>query len=405
MTVPHSMPLAADPTRDDRKTAAVAGETERCPALRRRSDGTVEIGSFAAARQVLRSGATRQAGFRAEDMMRFSTAGIVPILYQEGEAHHRQRAATARFFAPKVVTTRYRELTESLADRLITEFRAKRSGNLDDLSLELAVTVAAEIVGLTESDPRALARRVDRFFAEGETGGLRGAIHEVKTRVWLLSFYLRDVRPAIRARRKAPREDVISHLVGQGYADHQILTECITYAAAGMATTREFIVVAAWHLFDRPELRDRFLAAEESGKIAILEEILRLEPVVGTLFRRTREDLPLTVEGAAETIPAGTKVALNIRSTNTDSAVVGACPFSLDPDRQFSGSKAGGEALAFGDGAHRCPGAPLAMLESAIFLDRLMRVPGLKLERSPAIGWGPTVAGYELRGARLTAEG
>ena len=83
--------------------------------------------------------------------------------------------------------------------------------------------------------------------------------------------------------------------------------------------------------------------------------------------------------------------------------MVGECPFALNPDRAFASGKAGGEALSFGDGAHRCPGAPLAMLESAIFLDRLLRVPGLRLERPPTIGWGPTVAGYELRGARLIA--
>lgn len=397
MTVPGT-PLA-----DDRKTAAVAGELHRCPALNRRADGTVEIGSFAVARQLLRSNATRQAGFRAEDMMRFSTAGIVPILYQEGEPHHRQRAATARFFAPKVVNTRYRELTITLAERLIAQFRAQGSADLDALSLELAVTVAAEIVGLTQSDPRAMARRVDRFFTDSHKSPLQAAIHEIKTRAWLLSFYLRDVRPAIRARNKAPREDVISHLIAQGYADHQILTECITYAAAGMATTREFIVIAAWHLLDRPDLRDRFLAAPEDGQIAILEEILRLEPVVGTLYRRMQQDLEVTVDGTPTTIPAGAKVALNIRSANTDDAVVGECPFALNPDRAFASGKAGGEALSFGDGAHRCPGAPLAMLESAIFLDRLLRVPGLRLERPPTIGWGPTVAGYELRGARLIA--
>lgn len=398
MTMPESAPV------DDRKTAAVAGELQRCPALSHRPDGTVEIGSFSVARQLLRSNATRQAGFRAEDMMRFSTAGIVPILYQEGEPHHRQRAATARFFAPKVVTTRYRELTTTLAERLIGEFRARGTADLDAMSLELAVTVAAEIVGLTQSDPRAMARRVDRFFTDSQKNPLQAAIHEIRTRIWLLSFYLRDVRPAIRTRRKTPREDVISHLIAQGYADHQILTECITYAAAGMATTREFIVVAAWHLLDRPDLRERFLAAPEPGQIAILEEILRLEPVVGTLYRRMQQDLSLTVDGTPTTLRAGTKVAVNIRSTNTDGAVVGECPFSINPDRDFGSAKTGGEALSFGDGAHRCPGAPLAMLESAIFLDRLLRVPDIRLQRAPSLGWGPTVAGYELRGATLTID-
>lgn len=57
----------------------------------------------------------------------------------------------------------------------------------------------------------------------------------------MMAFFLLDVRPAIAARRREPREDLISHLISRGYSDMNILTECITYGAAGMVTTREFI--------------------------------------------------------------------------------------------------------------------------------------------------------------------
>ena len=77
MTMPESAPV------DDRKTAAVAGELQRCPALSHRPDGTVEIGSFSVARQLLRSNATRQAGFRAEDMMRFLEEAVAEMKDEE----------------------------------------------------------------------------------------------------------------------------------------------------------------------------------------------------------------------------------------------------------------------------------------------------------------------------------
>ena len=48
---------------------------------------------------------------------------------------------------------------------------------------------------------------------------------------------------------------MISQLLQQGFDDLEILTEALTYAAAGMATTREFVTVAAWHLLDEPDLR------------------------------------------------------------------------------------------------------------------------------------------------------
>lgn len=60
--------------------------------------------------------------------------------------------------------------------------------------------------------------------------------------------------------------------------------ECITYAGAGMATTREFITMVAWHLFEREDLRARFLGESEEGQLAMLEEILRIEPVATYLI-------------------------------------------------------------------------------------------------------------------------
>ena len=102
----------------------------------------------------------------------------------------------------------------------------------------------------------------------------------------MLWFFFCDVMPAIRSRRMVQRQDIISHLIDQGYSNWEILIECITYGAAGVATTRELIVVAAWHLFDRLDLRMRFLNGDEIDRIAILEEVIRLEPVVGLLYRR-----------------------------------------------------------------------------------------------------------------------
>ena len=386
---------------DDRKTAQVAGDKPG-PAIRRGEDGTVHIRSFALARQILRGGGTRQAGFKAEEVTILRDGKVVPVLYQGGAVHQKQRAATARFFTPKAVNTRYRDLMVTQSDALIARLVQSGRADLDKLSMELAVAVAAEIIGLTESNLADMSNRLDRFFATPQSRGkVMQFITMLLNRWYLLQFYRADVRPAIRARKASPREDVISHLLSQNYLDHQILTECITYGAAGMVTTREFIVVAAWHLIDRPELRDRFLAADEDMKIRMLEEILRLEPVVGIIYRRTQANLCLDNAGREEKIAARTLVAINVRGVNTDPAMTGECPYRLEPDREIRDGKGGGALMSFGDGAHRCPGATVALQESAIFLDRLLRIPGLRLERAPDIAWSPVVAGYELRGATI----
>jgi hypothetical protein len=171
------------------------------------------------ARELLRSGGTRQAGFRAELLERFTGRAHAPVLFQDGEAHQKQRSATARFFAPKVVATRYRDLMENLSDQLVDRFLDAGRAELDAMSLEMAVAVAAEIIGLTESDRSGMAHRLNRFFATNGSRSNRFSafMSFVAGQCRMLSFYVSDVRPAIRARRRSRRDDLISHLVEQGY--------------------------------------------------------------------------------------------------------------------------------------------------------------------------------------------
>lgn len=364
-----------EPKDDDiRKSACAAAAAPGRPGAR-------AVTSFAEARGILRSGSVKQAGFNAELLDRFARTMRPPILFLEGEAHRRQRGATARFFAPKVVTTTYRRLMDDATAALVAQFQHAGHATLDDLSLALSVAVAAAIIGLTDSDQRGMARRLDAFFAGTSRPGTnvwRTTIDFVRGQLRLLRFFRADVRPAIRARRKTRREDVISHLLDEGYRDAEILTECVTYGAAGMATTREFITMAAWHLFDDAALRARFVASDDAARLTILEEILRLEPVVGTLFRTQKS------EQAAN---ANALLAIDIRAAN-------GCPHQIADTAQKS--------LSFGDGPHRCPGAQVALQESAIFLARLFAVPGLAMTQAPSISWNAVTTGYELRGMRIT---
>lgn len=372
------------PYRDARKSARAVGKGSVA--------GAAPVTGYAAVREALRRNGSRQAGFKAELVDRPGNPTRPPILFLTGEAHRRQRAATARFFAPKVVDERHRPIMEASAERLIAELERSGAARLDAMALDMAVTVAAQIVGLTNSDKPGMIRRLDAFFSVGlatRNDPLSRLLTVLLGQWRMLQFHIRDVRPAIRARREEPREDVISHLIGDGYRDRDILVECFTYGAAGMVTTREFITMAGWHLLENAALRADFLAGGRDRRLAILEEILRLEPVVGFLYRKP--------EGA------DTPVALDIRSANTDPQAMGACPFELKPERQRA-ERVGGAGMAFGDGEHRCPGAGVALAEAEIFLDRLLRVPGLRLARAPDIAWNPLVTGYELRGCELTVE-
>lgn len=307
--------------KDERKSAALA--TMRTKA----EPGSHLVDSFDVGREILRSPAMKQAGLGADQVV-IDDPTQAPVFFLDGEDHRRKRAAIARFFNPKAIAARYRTVMEDVSDRLLDELRAKGRLQLDQAAWSLAVCVAGEVVGLTNSDKDGMARRIEGILS-GTTlhamGPIKRLFMSVVVRARGMHFFWRDVRPAIRARRAERQEDIISHLLDEGYSEPAIMIECMTYSAAGMATTREFIVMVAWHLFEKEELRNRYLEGSEEEQFAILEEILRLEPVATLLYRRSEQEIPDTLTGKVE---ADKTYAINLRSVNTDADAVGPCPYS-----------------------------------------------------------------------------
>lgn len=366
------------------------------------------IRSYAAASELFGSEAgLRQAGFGALTFIKPASEAVgpevssralrPPVLYLDGPAHRDRRRAAARFFTPKAVET-YRATVEDLTRDLLKPLAAGRPADVSRLSLLLSVAVVAKVTGLTSSPLPGMSRRIAATFTANlsdEGRGLAVLAHRLATGAAIWAFYVVDVLPAIRARRRCPADDLISHLLEVGFRPLEILTECIIYCAAGMATTREFVTLSAWHLLDSPALLARFRAAQQDGRMAVLQETLRLEPVIGHLYRRVTAPTTLLVDGTPTVLPPGSIV--DLRAINIDTALVGAEPRTLKPGRPLSVRGAGPAVLSFGDGQHRCPGGPLAMLESEIFLSRMLSL-DLVIDRPPTVRWSDLTGGYDLRG-------
>ncbi|GAA4065037.1 cytochrome P450 [Nonomuraea soli] len=371
-----------------------------CP-VERGDDGVWRIRGHAQGRTVLRSTETVQAGLGVETMDRLPKKIRRAVLYRDGPEHREHRRQTARYFTPKRVDEKYRELMERVSDEQIARLLRDGSADLGELSFNVAVEVAAAVIGMTESRP-GLSARLERFFPEkwGRPGftsfhGIYWFFRQIRT---FGSIYFKDVRPAVKARRAERRDDLISHLLDEGCHGGDVLGECVTFAAAGMVTTREFINMAAWHLFSQEELRKRYVGGSQAERYAILHEVLRLEPVVGNLKRRTVA--PLDVDGTV--IPAGEIVDIAVSATNLDGSAVGPDPADLCPGRAVADGVSP-HGLTFGDGPHKCPGAHLAVQESDVFLTRLFAVPGLAMRTPPRVTMKEEISGYELRGMIVTA--
>jgi cytochrome P450 len=377
--------------------------------VERDAEGVWHVYRFEEARAILRSSDTKQAGFGAQLFEMFAPpSGNQGILYMEGPPHHEQRKKTARFFTPKAVSSNYRPLMERLSDQLIADLRRAKRADLSEMTFALALQVAAQVVGLTNSRLRGMDRRLAGFFEDSFIMQPGNKLMSTLRFMWrqrrTIAFFYLDVKPAIKARRRKPEEDVISHLLSQGYNDQEILTECLLYAAAGMVTTREFISVAAWHFLEHPELRERYLAAPEEERYAMLHETLRLEPVIGHLMRRATADFTLESSGETVTISQGDFINVHVYAANADESIVGEHPLELCPGRPIKGDNIPAMLMGFGDGHHRCPGAYLAIQEADMLLQRLLAIPGLRIERPPTIGVMEIGQSYELRNFILAVD-
>lgn len=340
--------------------------------------------------------ATMQAGFTSERIPGWMFARR-PILFDDGPDHLGHRKQLVRFFSPRALEERHRDFIEETAAAMVADAQHRGRSRVDVLALHFSVRVATEIVGLTESETPKLARRLEAFFRQPPVNHTR-ADHGRTNKQWakaardalvpLITFYWRDVRPAIRARRARPADDIISHLLERGYRPREILMECLTYGTAGMVTTREFISMSLFRLLTEPDLRTRYEAAAHAERTGILSEIIRLEPPVAHLYRRVTSTAP----GCPH--DPGTLVDIDVRQANTDPEVFAPSPLEVCPERKLPAAERTG--LSFGDGAHRCPGSHLALLEADVLLRALLDA-GATLERAPERGFDSLVQGYQLR--------
>src|SRR5262245_1230241 len=127
-----------DGNRDERKSAYLAARYVKV------EQGAQLIRSFAFAKEILRSNVVKQAGAGAEHVD-VGNPEHGPVFYLDGETHRARRAAIVKFFTPKEIKSRHRAVMERTTDDLLKRLQARGEARLDDISFELAVSVASEI--------------------------------------------------------------------------------------------------------------------------------------------------------------------------------------------------------------------------------------------------------------------
>jgi cytochrome P450 len=334
-----------------------------------------------------------QEGFNAEELRK---AGFDGVLYMDGEPHRQMRAAIAKYFSPTTVQNTHMAIIQKTADELIAKLQQQKRMNLKLLSRDMATIIATAVIGLEPT--QGLIRRLDVMLHGGkisENKVIAFFQNTIQGHYRRFSFFFADVLPAIRRKRRKPENDVISYMLSKNKKPLEIWVECIIYGAAGMATTQEFILIVLLHCMKDAKLRQIMLSDNVEARYEALNEILRLEPVIGKLYRKPKTNVNIHSDGKQYTIPAGEKITVHIYDVNADEQATGKQPEILNPQRTLE-KGVYRSMMGFGSGPHRCAGEHLALAETDVFIQKLLKQKGMRIESEPNIIRNDTVEGYEV---------
>ena len=281
--------------------------------------------------------------------------------------HTRERALLMRLLTPKRLKENEAFMWRAV-DRQLDEFLA--DGHCEIISAfaqPFAMLAVADVLGVPEEDHPAFRQ----IFGLSATPGEIGATHDEESTdpESLNALASCDDRftAYIEDRRANPRHDVLTDLALAKYPDGStpdvvsVVRTASFLFAAGQETTARLLAVGLKYLCEYPELQDEL--REHRERIPdFIEEALRIESPVKADFRLARR--AVTVGGVD--IAPGTPVMLLNGAANRD-------PRRFEDPDDFKVDRPNAkEHLAFGRGAHSCPGGPLARAEGRISIERIL---------------------------------
>jgi cytochrome P450 len=280
--------------------------------------------------------------------------------------HTAHRALLMRLITPK----RLREneaFMWRLADRQIDEFIANGHGEfIRGYGQPFAMLVVADLLGVPEHDHELFRARLGAGPSE-RTGTIGGTAVDDALAHNPLEFLYAQFTAYIEDRRRAPRDDVMTGMATATFPDGStpsaldVARIAANLFAAGQETSVRLFGTALQRIGEDQGLQQ--LLRDRRDLIPnFVEECLRIESPVKGDFRLARR----TTELAGVAIPAGTTVMVVNGAANRD-------PARFEHPDDFEVERANArQHLAFGHGAHTCPGAPLARAEGRITIERLL---------------------------------
>jgi cytochrome P450 len=302
------------------------------------------------------------------------------MLGMDEPEHGRHRALVSKAFSQKALARWEDELVGQVGNELIDEFADRgRADLVKEFTFPYPTQIIAGLLGLPRQDYPQFQRwsiSLLSITVNRERG--------VAASQALKEYFI----PILAARRREPREDLISGLAhaeigGEKLSDEEIFSFLRLLLPAGVETTYRSLGNLLFGLLCNPDQ----LGAVRSDRSLIpqaIEEAVRWEPPLLVITRVATRDTEL----AGVPIPAGSAVMPMLGSANRQEDRYS------DPDR-FDVSRSARAHIGFGHGVHVCLGMHLARLEMRVALNLLFdRLPNLRLDPD---GDDPHIRGQVFR--------
>jgi pimeloyl-[acyl-carrier protein] synthase len=244
--------------------------------------------------------------------------------------------------------------------------RAREQGGFD-LVRDFAIPFSMQAISMVLGLPLASGEEGDRLerwsstFADLTSGYLRAEIDDITH----LGEYLRE---RVAERRGTPSDDLIGAFMRDGglNGEEDIVIQCMMAFAAGRVTTQKLLgsgvplLLPEWSAW-REQVRENPPVVRR-----IAEELLRVVTPTRYLVRYAAAEVALAGDLAhGATIRQGDKVVLFLEAANRD-------PQAFPDPHTLMGDRQPNAHVAFGFGAHRCPGASVARMEIQVALQVLL---------------------------------
>jgi cytochrome P450 len=274
--------------------------------------------------------------------------------------HTRHRALLLRLLTPKRLQASEAAVLE-LSDKMLAPLIERGETEFFwDYGKPFATTVVAELLGVPEEDHLEFRKQLG-----ADKPGMLGDEGLQSDPLKFLNDYFSSY---VEHRRKSPRQDVLTQLAAATFPDGELpdvldVVRIATFLfAAGQDTSARLVVSAAHNLAEDAE-RQQWLRQHPEMINDFIEEVLRTQSPTKSTSRIAKRTT--TVGGV--TIPAGSLLQLVIAAANRDGREYDA-PHEFRVDRRDPYGH-----VAFGRGAHACPGGSLARVEGRLTVQRLLQ--------------------------------